>query len=208
MMTLFYRACGKYRLEHRLRLEARDAQLPMLLALAGIPSPAAIPRRQRCGGMVRGPAAHPPRCAQRWQGAGRPLPHSHRARTVRRRLGLSAAQSPGPARQRQCRAGPQRRARRAPVAPRPARAPAHRAARRSDFHASCRTAPARRRWRKCWRCLARTVPASEVRLPLSAPCVTRLVLHSNPARQRRLGWSTFLPGQARPGARRRSALSA
>ena len=76
MVALFYQACGKYRLEHRLDVQATDAQLPILLALFGVP-------------------------------------------------GLQY----------------------------------------------------------------------EVRLILSAPCVTGLVLSNAPARQRRLGWTTFLPTQ-------------
>lgn len=197
MVALFYQACGKYRLEHRLDVQATDAQLPILLALAGV----------RPSGGVEAPANH---TAAWYAGLLRSRPASaHAMEKVLAdhcQVQVSLEQLAGawdylP---------PERRSRLG----------------NANFVLGRGATAGLRLWRHDRRVrlhvgpldeagLQRFLPHGagaralavmlalfgvpglqyEVRLILSAPCVTGLVLSNAPARQRRLGWTTFLPTQ-------------
>ena len=204
MVTLFYQACGKYRLEHRLATEARDDQLPMLLALAGVATPgghataacgaanAAASAAAWYAGLLRNrPAsAHAivkvladhcrvPMVLEQFAGAWDYLPHDRLSRlgSANFVLGFGATVGLRLWRHDQCvrlHVGPVDEA----------------ALQRFLPHGAGAQALA-----QMLALFGAPGLQVEIRLVLSAPCISKLVLTSNPARQRRLGWSTFLPGR-------------
>ncbi len=135
MVVLYYQAWEKYRLESTLQTQANDAQLPLLLALAGVRRTAlpssAEPGSRDTGrrGLVRGSAALPPRLrASDWPRTGRVLRRASRPATICRWLGLSGKKSAQPAEQCQLYPGARRNRWPAALAPGHARMPAYRPA--------------------------------------------------------------------------------
>ena len=194
MVTLFYRACGKYRLEHRLATEARDDQLPMLLALAGVASPAGndVPhaaawyaallrnRPASAHAIVKVLADHCriPMVLEQFAGAWDYLPQDRLSRLGSANFVLGHGATAG------LRLWRHDRRVRLHVGP-------------VDEAGLQRFLPHGDGAQALARMLALFGAPSlqvEIRLVLSARCISKLVLTSHPARQRRLGWSTFLPG--------------
>ena len=202
MVALFYQACGKYRFEHGLDTQATDAQLPLLLALAGARPSGSVEAAEndaiaRYAGLLRSrPAsAHAmekvladhcqvPVTLEQLVGAWDYLPSDRRSRLGNANFVLARGATAGLRLWRHDRrvrlhVGPLDEARFQRFLPHGAGA----------------------------RALARMLALFgapglqyEVRLILSAPCVAQLVLSTDPVRQRRLGWTTFLPtrkGQVR-----------
>ncbi|OYO27803.1 type VI secretion system baseplate subunit TssG [Janthinobacterium sp. PC23-8] len=195
MVTLFYRACGKYRLEHKADVEAKDEQLPMLLALAGIPAPGGQPPAgKQAAAWYAGLLRNRPACAhamakvladhcripielEQFAGAWDYLPQNRLSRLGSVNFTLGRGATVGLRLWRHDRRvrlhiGPVDEANLQRFLPRGAGAQA---------------------LAQMLALFGATGLQLEVRLVLSAPCITKLVLHSHPARQRRLGWSTFLP---------------
>lgn len=206
LVTLFYQACGKYRLEHRLDTQATDAQWPLLLALAGMrpasgDEPAAKQAANRAAAWYAGllrtrPAsAHAmekvladhcqvPVVLEQLAGAWDYLPPQRRSRLGNANFVLARGATAGVRLWRHDRrvrlhVGPLDEAGLQHFLPHGAGAAAL-ASMLALFGA----------------------PGLqyEVRLILSTPCIGALVLSTDPIRQRRLGWTTFLPtrqGQVR-----------
>lgn len=200
MVTLFYRACGKYRLEHRLATEARDEQLPMLLALAGVAPPAGNQAANAAAwyaGLLRNRpvSAHAiakvladhcrvPIVLEQFAGAWDYLPQDRLSRLGSANFTLARGATVG------LRLWRHDRRVRLHVGP-------------VDEAALQRFLPHGAGAQALAQMLALFGAPSlqvEIRLVLSAVCITPLVLNSDPAKQRRLGWNTFLPtrqGQVR-----------
>lgn len=200
MVTLFYQACGKYRLEHRLATEARDDQLPMLLALAGVASPGGNARAGNgaanaaawYAGLLRNrPAsAHAiakvladhcriPIVLEQFAGAWDYLPQDRLSRLGSANFVLGHGATVG------LRLWRHDRRVRLHVGP-------------VDETGLQRFLPHGDGAQALAQMLALFGAPSlqvEIRLVLSAACITPMVLNGNLARQRQLGWSTFLPGR-------------
>lgn len=195
MVTLFYQACGKYRLEHRLDTQATDEQLPLLLALAGMQpaSGAAASEHQAAAwyaGLLRSrPAsAHAmekvladhcqvPVLLEQLVGAWDYLPPQRRSHLGNANFVLARGATVG------LRLWRHDRRVRLHVGP-------------LDEAGLQRFLPHGAGARALAGMLALFGAPGlqyEVRLILSAACVTKLVLSNDPVRQRRLGWTTFLP---------------
>lgn len=204
MVTLFYRASGKYRLEQRLAIDmqAPDAQLPLLLALAGIePSGAASAPENHAAawyaGLLRSrpPSAHAmakvladhcrvPVMLEQFAGAWDYLAPDRLSRLGNANCVLARGATLG------VRLWRHDRRVRLHVGP-------------LDEAALQRFLPLGAGAKALAGMLALFGAPGlqyEVRLVLSAPCITALVLSNDPGRRRRLGWTTFLPtkqGQVR-----------
>ena len=200
MVTLFYQACGKYRLEHRLATEARDDQLPMLLALAGVASPGGHARAGNgaanaaawYAGLLRNrPAsAHAiakvladhcriPIVLEQFAGAWDYLPQDRLSRLGSANFVLGHGATVG------LRLWRHDRRVRLHVGP----------VDEADLQRFLPHGDGAQALAQMLALFGAPSLQVEIRLVLSAACITPMVLNGNLARQRRLGWSTFLPGR-------------
>lgn len=202
MVALFYQACGKYRLEHTLDTQARDVQLPMLLALAGIASRGGdTSAGNHAPAWYAGLLRHRPACAhaiakvladhcripmvlEQLVGAWDYLPPNRLSRLGNANFVLGHGATVG---LRLWRHDRRMRLHVGPLDP----------AQLQHFLPHGAGAQAIAQMLALFGAPRLQV---EVQLLLSASCIAPLVLSNHPDRQRRLGWTTFLPtaqGQVR-----------